>query len=389
MSATQGHKTALVSPFTGINYGTLLQAYSLAYVLRGKGCDSEYIAFTPYYKRSLWERIVRKLNKGLRRVFRISMANDQTPLEDYSYMNTSDFMPLRRVLDAFVSQHIPHSSIVYNPRTIGSCKGYAKYVVGSDQTWSIENCDKNAFYFLPWVKSKCKYAYAPSLGTISISDVHHQILTKYLPSFRYLSCREKTNCAALSACLHKPVEPVLDPTMLISADDWRQFAVSTSNLPKRYILAYILGTKSCISDFAERLSLQTGLPVYYVLTCPTYLHKPNVLRDMSPQQWVYAIDHAAYVVTDSFHGSLFCINLNTNFYAFAKRPQDVWHVLNDNDRIMELLQTFGLTDRFVNDEDVRHGNVLTNDMDYSEANRIVSELRQLSLNYLQKIVEDK
>lgn len=386
MSEHRKHKVALVSPFSGVNYGTMLQAFSLVHVLREMGCDGEYITYTPYYECSFGERMIRKLNKVIRHLLGEALAYGHNEQEDFSYLNTADFIPLRRVQNEFVKQHISHSAIVYNPRTIRFCTEYDKYIVGSDQSWSLENYDKHAFYFLPWTKSSYKYAYAPSLGTTSISHNHKRILAKHLRSFRYVSCREKTNCATMAALLNKPVEYVLDPTMLLSVTYWRQFAASSADLPKQYILAYILGTKVCISDFAERLSRQTGLPVYYILTCPTYLDKPYVLRDLTPQQWVYALDHAMYVVTDSFHGSLFCINLNTSFYAFTKRPHDVSHVLNDNDRIIELLQTFGLSNRFVKDEDIYQ--IVISKMEYTGVNSIVADLRLQSLNYLQKIVQD-
>ncbi len=231
-----------------------------------------------------------------------------------------------------------------------------------------------------------KYAYAPSLGTTNPSDLHKSILSKYLKNFRYISCREKANCDSIEALIYKPIEHVLDPTALLSAPYWRNFEVSVKSLPDKYILAYILGEKECITDFAERLSAQLNIPVYYVLTNPIYLNRTNLLRNLSPEQWVYAIDHAQCVVTDSFHGSLFSINMNTDFYVFTKRQEDVSEVLNDNDRIMELLTLFGLESRFVNDREVP--NITFEEVDYTEANEMMEQHRKQSLMFVNKILKD-
>ena len=143
-----------------------------------------------------------------------------------------------------------------------------------------------------------------------------------------------------------------------------------------------------MADFAERMAVQKGIPVYYVLTRPTYLSKPHILKTLSPQQWIYAIANADCVVTDSFHGTLFSINFNKEFYSFAKRKNDTSIEYNDNDRIVELLGSLNLEDRFIKDEDVENDSLVRSEMSYEKVNEIVGNQRKESLNYLYKILHD-
>lgn len=377
------NKIALVAPFRGENYGTVLQAYALAKKINDLGRDCEYISYTPYYRHTLWERIIRKILKVL------GLLKDEHKrvegIDDYSFYRKPEFASICKKCDDFSNKFI-HYTKQYNPKTINSCPRYERYIVGSDQTWSMERCDKYGFYWLKWCpRESRKMAYAPSLGTTNLSDQHIAQIKKYISSFEYVSCREEKNAHMLSQILKKNVPYVVDPTMLIDKDTWRTL-MTPITLPKQYVLAYILGEKDCISEFAEQLGKQYNIPVYYVLTRPKYLDREHVLDALGPQEWVYAIFNATYVITDSFHGTLFSINLNKDFYTFTKRQEET-NILNDNDRIQEVLTTFGLMDRFVVDNMVEEKLRDIHAIEYAKINPTVVEQRKFSEDYLHKIIK--
>ena len=377
-------KIALVAPYKDANYGTLLQAYSLAKKVKEFGCECEYISFVPIYKHNLLERIVIKIRKclGLYK----KEDKQHVGIDDYSFFSSKEFASLKDKTNVFVEKNIPHT-ITYNPKTIKRSPRYRKYIVGSDQTWSLERYDKYAFYFLKFVNHRCKkYSYAPSLGTTCLSEKHKTVLKMFLPTFDRLSCREKSNSSVLSSMIGKKVNYAIDPTLLLNREFWMGFSKPIS-LPEQYILAYILGEKECIVEFAERLGERRGIPVFYVVTRPKYLKMLNRLEALSPEEWVYAVNNASCIVTDSFHGSLFSINLNRDFYTFTKRSRER-NDFNDNDRIAEVLSTFDLMSRFVEDDKVDI--VLQNDcpVDYDDVNRLITEQRKDSLDYLCSILND-
>lgn len=379
----KNNKIALFSPFSGTNYGTMLQAFCLMKAIQSLGQPCEYITYSSSYKHSIFERII---NKCLR-ILNIDKKKEQSvySIDDYSYVSSNEFKDLRDVSTAFVANNIAHSSLVYTPKNISKCKGYKKYIVGSDQTWSMENYSRTSLFFLPFIKNpRLKAAYAPSLGTTSLSKKHKKIIKKHLCSFSQLSCREYSNCIEIEKIINKKVEHVVDPTMLFGRMFWQNFE-SKIFLPQKYIIAYILGEKKCISEFAYKLSADFGYPVLFIVTRPIYLKEKNILKGLSPAEWVYAMNNAEWVITDSYHGTLFCINLNKNFYSFTKR-EHISSIYNDNDRIYELLSQYHLEDRLLREDQWTTLGDYTK-INYSEINPIIELNRANSYNYLKAIVD--
>lgn len=376
-------KVAILAPFRGANFGTVLQAFALSRFLCSHGIDGEYINYTSLRKSTFLERVVKKIRRIINNPHQSKLV-DYKGIDDYSFMNKSPYKGWQQIMDAFSKQHIPCSSILYNDLTIPqSNKVYDSFIVGSDQTWSIERNAQYALYFLPFVKkNKLLLSYAPSFGTTALTKYHTELILKYLPKFALLSCREKTNADSLSRLLQKPVSYVLDPTMLLNKKQWGELLEPISGLPQKYILVYALGEREDVIQFAERISQQQNIPIYYILTRPKYESKENVLSQLNPFQFLYAISHASTIITDSFHGTLFSINFEKDFYSFYKRNSDAC-VLNDNDRMDELLSTFQLHDRLIKyNQDVKYSYI-----DYKNIRSIVDMLRQKSYEYIDQIID--
>jgi hypothetical protein len=255
-------------------------------------------------------------------------------------------------------------------------------MVGSDQSWSPNLYRPTKPYFLDIANFKNKCAYAPSLGTTVLSDEYRHFLKKKLMSFDYLSCRELVNSKMLSNLLGRPVQHVLDPTLLLTAKNWDDVATAPA-IKGKYILAYILGEKDVIVNFAECLSKENGIPVYYIVTRPKYLNRDNALMGVGPDDFVGLIKNASCVITDSYHGCLFAINYNVNFYAFGKREGTVNTL--DNVRIVEMLTMLGIQNRFLSDDTIFSKD---EDIDYTNVNIIVNSMRTKSLEYLSKCIEN-
>ena len=371
-------KVALLAPFRGANFGTILQAFALCKYLHDQGVDCEYIHYTSVRKSTFLERVLRKI----RRIFSDLQQNNLVEykgIDDYSFMNKTPYKEWQHIMDEFAKNHIPYSNILYNDLTIHqSNKVYDSFIVGSDQTWSIERNAQYALYFLPFVKkNKHLYSYATTF-----TKHHKNLILKYLPLFTLLSCRENTNADSLSRLLHKHVSYVLDPTMLLNKEQWGNLLEPVSGLPQKYILVYALGERDIISKFAEHIAEQQNLPIYYILTRPKYDAKVNVLSQLNPFQFLYVLSNASTIVTDSFHGTLFSINFEKDFYAFHKRKSDDC-ALNDNDRMDELLSTFQLHDRLIKQ------NLPTTQtrVDYEYVRTIVGDLRQQSYEFICKIID--
>ena len=374
-------KIGLISFHEDPNYGTMYQAYALSRAIKSLGADAEYIKYEAIYHRSLIKRITIRVVKRLFQLLSIR----REPLTEYSFLRSKDFCRLVQKYKCFHKRYIPVSKKVYFIDTIANVESeYDSFIVGSDQTWSSYcNTNPHTPNFLSFIKCvDKKNAYAPSIGSIHITREYKKRLLDELSTFNNISCREYANSKMLSEELGKKVEHVLDPTLLLTSSDWQEIESSVS-MPKNYVLCYILGTKKCISDYAEKLGSTKGLPVYYMVTRPEYTDKKNVLIDIRPDQFLWLLHNASYVVTDSFHGSVFSINFNRNFYSFAKRETSESTGV-DNDRIMDFLSLLGLEDRFVNDG----SNIFLNDIDYETINNKLEFYRKKSLEYLKRIVTE-
>ena len=373
-------KIALVSPHDQYNYGTVLQAYALQHAIEKHGYSAEYLGFSNAVPSPLWEKIIKKVLVSLK-----NKANKaaSSGLDDYSFFASPEFEEFAKGFDNFINTRIKESPIRYNPLSLPTCSEYDAYMVGSDQTWGEARTPKNPIYFLDYANECYPWlSYAPSLGSTHISREYLQVLKAKLSKFKSLSCREMTNCKLLSDVLGRKVTYVLDPTLLLNASEWNKIAEQHQNTElkeKKYILCYILGEKQSISDYAEELGRMKGLPVYYVVTRPIYLYKKNHIF-ATPESFLSLIRDAHTVITDSFHGSIFSINYNTQFYSFTKRD-DANSI--DNDRIVEVLNTFHLLNRYKDGK-----KDFECDINFDEPNRILEDYRKSSEQYLNDILKE-
>lgn len=373
-------KIALFTCHNDPNYGSMLQAFALAEAIRICGKRAEYISYIA--AKAPHKGIVKALSNIKRHL--LTFVGKNPPPSEFDFFKSREFRTTMQAYKRFHDTYIPCSAQIYYADTIKeklNVSNYCIYMVGSDQLWSPNLYRPTKPYFLDVADFRNKRAYAPSFGTTEFTDEYKQLLKEKLKSFDYLSCRELVNSRMLSNLLGKEVKHVLDPTLLLTPNEWNKIATKPT-IEGKYILAYILGEKEIIAEFAESLSKYKGIPVYYIVTRPKYLNKTNTLTGVGPDDFLGLVKDASYVVTDSYHGCLFSINYNVNFYAFGKRQGSVNTL--DNVRIIEMLNMFGIHSRFIDDE---NSTGFLNDIDYSAVNSIVSDMRKESLEYLNKCVE--
>lgn len=370
-------KIGLVSYHRDPNYGTMLQAFALAHTIKKLGYDCEYLNYYEYKQPTVIKKILSKIYHTIKRLLKIKGSIE------YDFFNNIEFKNIKESFYIFHECFIPYSKKQFFCNTISTAvNDYDFFIVGSDQTWSeAVNKFGTTINFLDFVKdSNRKRSYALSIGTVHINKNYLDVLLPKLKQFRNLSCRERQNCNLLESELLDKVEFVLDPTFLLSPSDWNSY-IHEPIIEGKYILAYILGTRECISKFAEKLGEHNNLPVYYILTRPEYLSKDNLLKTIGPFDFVNLIENASFIVTDSFHGTILSINFEKNFYSFTKRDGSATTI--DNDRIGTVLQEFELNDRLLNDE---FANELGS-IDYIRVKSKLENLRESSLNYLKTIIE--
>lgn len=371
---------ALISQLHWNNLGTALQAYALHKKLLDLGYDNEYIDYTiPRSESRIIASAIKQSFLSLLRALKLADLNT-------NHWETRMFKGTAKRTEDFRLREIRRK--IFIPSTLNSANNvYDKFIVGSDQMWFPDAILRGGdpMRLLDFVTDyRKKYSYAPSFGTTHLSIEFLEAFVPRVNEFNLISCRERSNSELLAKKLKREVEFVLDPTMLLTAEQWRKVSRRDNNHPiGKYILCYILGTKPCVSAYAEMLGSKTGLPVHYILTHPYYASKKNCIMDVGPQEFISLIDNCECLVTDSFHGIMLSVKLQKPFYVFTKLSDN--EVNNDNDRISEVLNEFCLTDRFCKD-DIKPTKLER--IDYGVVSPKVDDLIRISENHLKKIVHN-
>lgn len=249
---------------------------------------------------------------------------------------------------------------------------YDYLICGSDQVWNPKVTGEDLNYFFSFCEEDAKkISYAASFGVNELSGDYALRVKEQLEKFHCISVREEQGVRIVSSLLHEECALVLDPTMLISSDEWRSCEQKPAGLPSRYIAKFIFNYRGDVEDEIRTLEKQTGLPVLTVGgTLLSKLKGGNFTGSIGPREWLYILDHADYVVTDSFHGAAFSILFHKNLLVSLASAT--------NSRLKTLLHTFDLDNRII-------GGVSVNDrIDYEHVQAIMNKNKVHSLDFLKK-----
>ena len=262
---------------------------------------------------------------------------------------------------------------------------YDIFLCGSDQLWLPHNLGSH-FYTLEFAsEEKKKIAYATSFGVSEIPSRYKKGFAKFLNRFQFLSTREIAGQKIIKDLTGKDAQVVCDPTLLFDAEGWSKIIPDHRVVNKPYAFCYFLGTNEEHRKAAEELKAETGLTL---VTCPFL---DNIVErdqqfgdiqmfDMDAADFVNLIRHAEYILTDSFHGSVFSILHHKKFMTFNRFTAGT---NSRNSRIDSLCTLLGLSERRFN------GNVMDvkNDVDYAQVDDRLKKLREESANYLKEALK--
>ncbi len=273
-------------------------------------------------------------------------------------------------------------------------KDYSSVLLGSDQLWLPVNVVAD-YYTLNWVPDNInKVSYATSFG---ISSIPEKLTGKYhhfLGRINHLSTRERSGQELIAKITGMDSKIVCDPTILLTKDEWWSFAKAERIIKEKYILCYFLGSNIEHRKFAERLRKATGYKIVSINHADEYVKYSDIFADITPynigpKEWINLIKNAEYVCTDSFHGTVFSILFNKQFYNFRRHKASSKN--STNSRLDSLHAQLGINNRILTgSEDVN--SVLANTIDYDLVNKKLDEFRCDSSKWLLdslKMREDK
>ena len=327
--------------YNSLNYGGNLQSYALCKYLEAKGCDAEQICYelqTQDYKKSrlVWS-IVRKIIVFLKRKMKRFLYR-----KDIVFLENIRKNSFRK----FNKEMIPHSEKVYSSKNINECiENYDVFITGSDQVWNY-NCYNKAFFldFVP--DTKVKVSYAASIGSNTLDEEQKNIFVNSLQSYNAISVREYNAVELLKDLTDKEIEVVLDPTLLLSAEDWGEVC-EPPVIYDKYVFTYFLGQNNAAVDIAIEYATELNLKLINIPYAKGGWEKNErrfgdiELLDATPEQFLSLIKYAEYVFTDSYHASVFSLIFQKQFFVFNRDAKG-----SMNSRILSLVDMFELKERF-------------------------------------------
>ena len=331
------------------NYGGALQAYALQRFIEQMGLDCEQISFD-FSKPYLADVRRKRLKNYIKILFHPwgipkRIAEKTRPKPTCPIETTNRLAERDEAFQAFLDR-IPHSEEVYDDKTIEKCSNkYDTVITGSDQVWNLKWY--HPAFFLSFVKSgEKKIAYAASVSQERLTRREKKLFAIYLKDFTAISLREEQTVALVRECC--TVEPVfvLDPTMLLSRQDWDEICAARL-VPEAYIFCYYLGMDEKKSRLAQEFAGKKGLKIVRI----PYLHQYDPVEDstfgdellyqIAPEQFLSLIKYAEYVLTDSFHACVFSNLYQKEFFVFNRDSQGSMSA-----RIYSLMNLLGHGERF-------------------------------------------
>jgi hypothetical protein len=268
---------------------------------------------------------------------------------------------------------------LYNQKTINNIKSeYSYFVLGSDQIWHPNiNVTPNLF-FGKFANEEQIICFAPSLGITNISESYMNILKYNLNKINKISIREIEGSKIIKQIIGKDVPVLIDPTMMLDAEEWIELAKCPKNKPKhKYILNCFLGYQNNkYINFIDDLSITLGLSIFH-LSQPDY--KQGYLT--GPSEFLWYILNSEIVCTDSFHTIVFSILFKKPFIAFPRLTNKDLNCGLDS-RIDTLLNKFGLEKRKF--KYIDQNSILT--CDFSEIYPILEKERKIVNDFLADLV---
>lgn len=321
--------------WTQDNYGQVLQCFALIKFLRSMGHEAFLIRNLPSTPRRSLARIVMA---ALKYIFKPDYRRTALMWNRLGKISAAEAKAHPRGFDDFRRKYMPSTEMEYTQHHLLENPPQADaYVCGSDQIW----CAPNPVYFLQFgPQSSKRIAYAPSMGGIKPQGKARQTMIAYLRRFDFLSSREQSGVDALHEMGFPEATLQPDPTLLLPVEVYRDMVVKPQPAERPYLLLYLLGNETDVEvgevySFAER----HGLEVRYVASQGRTDEFPKLYPTV--EEWLGLIDGASYVITNSFHGTVFCLQFNTPFFVLPVKGV----IARMNNRIHDLLGKYNLSER--------------------------------------------
>lgn len=347
------------------NYGAVLQAYALKEVLMSIGHEVSVIDYRPSYltkpykvlrdwPRKREDSLGTFLFKSFRQLFILVMRFKK-----------------KRIFEHFVNKYLNLAEF----DSLKEKNRFDVYVFGSDQIWNPDltggRFDK--IYFGCFQEGKKLISYAASSGNVSVLSGREKELKELLARFNFVGVREASLASFLKDRTdRKDVRIVLDPTLLGGRKLFEQLKLKKTSETEPYLLYFDFHWNKVAKEIAKLLARKKGLRFIEIAVTYENLRNKDIISTASPEEFLSYIRNADCLVTTSFHGTVFGLLFEKDFYSVNVNGKL-------SERLVDLLVPLKLNDRLLSKiTDLNY----VKPIDWSEVRLLIERSRQDSLAYL-------
>lgn len=398
----KGSKVCLVTSEESFytNFGAALQGYALSKVIRDMGYEVNILKYKGGMRTNSCYSYMISMLKLIQRVFLIYSINESIIKAKYRIFQAIYRREILRQRKLFVdfarenmafykSERVDWLGLQAHPPLADI------YVCGSDQIWNpmFKDGTNDLGYFLNFVPSGMKkVAYAPSFGVKDLPIEARKNLHELLCSFSAISVREQAGVEFVQKYAKRDAIVNLDPTLLLSAEEWKKLASLPTNIPQEYILVYRFSNSKYIDYAIDKIRETLELPVVCLPLSGISFEDKKAIKcfDAGPKEFIGLINNATIVCTDSFHATVFSILLGKPFVSFLRGEKEERRN-SMNSRIYHLLGLTGLSERIVDENSYHDVNIdlFKRTDNYMNAKNIISIEREKSIKWLQRALSNE
>lgn len=358
-------KVGILTFHRAINYGAVLQTYALYKTVQKMDSKVEVIDYRCDLIENYYYHVFSKHNSVKQNIKNLLFCVKQKKRN--------------KAFEKFREEYLPLSDKAYymNSDKTKLQDDYSCFFVGSDQVWNYPCINGDKTFLLDFVTDKNKKnSYAASLGKMNDEQIKLMEFEKYIEDFNNISIREQDGINLIQKLTGKEARMDLDPTLLLTADDWKKVASDVDI--KDYLLVYSVNLPQHVYNEAKRIAKEKNLKLVVITLENKYKAADGEIdkSQCSPNEFLGYFFNADYIITNSFHGTVFSIIANKPFNTIKNGKNGL-----DNSRLETLLQRLQLDSKLVDTvSDIQN-------IDYNIINRLLEDYKKESLKYIEETIK--
>lgn len=343
------------------NFGSVFQAYALAHFLDMNGYETEIIDYRPGYYDYGRNRLKTYVGRML---------------------NIVPYFKRKKKFENFIAQHEKLSNKQF--ANLSELKAYYRdsdriFIAGGDQLWnSYHPCGNDDAYKLVFTNSIRKIAYGTSMGRDNYSDEELIKIAALVDGFQKIMLREQSTVPLLQKYATASVNHVIDPVGLLDVKDFKSIAVKPK-INEPYAVMYLADSGELLNQAIEILSKKMRLKIVHICGFKKKCYCDYFIKDAGPEEILGYILHANFVLSASFHATMFSLMFQKQFATLLPGEQT-------NARINDLLEYVDLKKRILHCEEELIQ--IENPINYSKANQKLLNFREESRAVLLSVISE-